>query len=149
MTIPAGHRFEATQALRVDVDQSPADRAGENLQAIARAAIATYDPPQCRACFRPCAAATSTCTNFRNRAWKPAERAAGSHRCARSTISLAMIDRHYGHLARDGREHTIRLLETYRAAEPVDVHTVDARWTANMLSRANGDNGKAAEQARP
>jgi hypothetical protein len=26
--------------------------------------------------------------------------------------SLTMIDRHYGHLARDGREHAIRLLLT-------------------------------------
>jgi hypothetical protein len=25
--------------------------------------------------------------------------------------SLTMIDRHYGHLARDGREHAIRLLD--------------------------------------
>ncbi len=24
-----------------------------------------------------------------------------------------MIDRHYGHLARDGREHAIRLLDSY------------------------------------
>jgi hypothetical protein len=28
--------------------------------------------------------------------------------------SLTMIDRHYGHLARDGREHAIRLLDSYR-----------------------------------
>jgi hypothetical protein len=27
--------------------------------------------------------------------------------------SLTMIDRHYGHLARDGREHAIRLLDSY------------------------------------
>jgi hypothetical protein len=26
--------------------------------------------------------------------------------------SRTMIDRHYGHLARDGREHAIRLLDT-------------------------------------
>jgi hypothetical protein len=25
-----------------------------------------------------------------------------------------MIDRHYGHLARDGREHAIRLLDGYK-----------------------------------
>jgi hypothetical protein len=42
--------------------------------------------------------------------------------------SLTMIDRHYGHLARDGREHAIRLLDTYRTAETetLDVHAVDA-----------------------
>lgn len=39
---------------------------------------------------------------------------------------LAMIDRHYGHPARDGREHAIKLLDTYRAPEPVDVHAVDS-----------------------
>ena len=38
--------------------------------------------------------------------------------------SLAMIDRHYGHLARDGREHAIRLLDSYKAAEALDVHPV-------------------------
>jgi integrase len=27
--------------------------------------------------------------------------------------SLAMIDRHYGHLARDGRDHAVALLDTY------------------------------------
>jgi hypothetical protein len=34
--------------------------------------------------------------------------------------SLTMIDRHYGHLVRDGREHAIRLLESYGAGA-VDV----------------------------
>jgi len=29
--------------------------------------------------------------------------------------SLTMIDRHYGHLARDGREHAIRLLDDLNA----------------------------------
>ena len=27
--------------------------------------------------------------------------------------SLAMIDRHYGHLARDGRDHAVALLDAY------------------------------------
>ncbi len=37
--------------------------------------------------------------------------------------SPTMIDRHYGHLARDGREHAIRLLDahTAQADPPVDV----------------------------
>jgi hypothetical protein len=41
--------------------------------------------------------------------------------------SLTMIDRHYGHLARDGREHAIRLLDALNAAA-VDVRgrSVDA-----------------------
>ncbi|HEX5584727.1 hypothetical protein [Gaiella sp.] len=63
--------------------------------------------------------------------------------------SLAMIDRHYGHLARDGREHAIRLLDTYRAAESVDVHTVDSRWTSNASSDASVDNGNANSREEP
>jgi hypothetical protein len=44
-----------------------------------------------------------------------------------------MIDRHYGHLARDGREHAIRLFDTLNAAavdvrgRPVDVETRESR----------------------
>jgi hypothetical protein len=56
--------------------------------------------------------------------------------------SLAMIDRHYGHLARDGREHAIKLLDTYRAVEPLGVHGVDAAWTPTTPHNVNGDNGK-------
>jgi hypothetical protein len=40
--------------------------------------------------------------------------------------SLTMIDRHYGHLARHGGEHAIRLLDELNTPA-VDV--VDARWT--------------------
>ena len=29
--------------------------------------------------------------------------------------SLTMTDRHYGHLARDGREHAIKLLDALKA----------------------------------
>jgi integrase len=90
--------------------------------------------------------------NFRNRNWKPAQTAAGIEpfrriydlrhtfatfalRAGISTFelsrymgaSLTMIDRHYGHLARDGREHAIRLLDTLNA-DVVDVRgrSVDA-----------------------
>jgi hypothetical protein len=56
--------------------------------------------------------------------------------------SLAMIDRHYGHLARDGREHAIRLLDIYSGGELPDVHPVDAAWTPNASGHANGENGK-------
>jgi hypothetical protein len=47
--------------------------------------------------------------------------------------SLTMIDRHYGHLARDGREHAIvELLDALNtpASEPWTL--VDARWTPNQ-----------------
>jgi integrase len=90
--------------------------------------------------------------NFRHRDWKPAQRELGidpirriydlrhsfatfALRAGISTFdlsrymgaSLTMIDRHYGHLAKDGRQHAINLLDTL--TEPADVHPVDARWT--------------------
>jgi integrase len=80
--------------------------------------------------------------NFRARAWKPAQRAAGVeplHRvydlrhtfatfALRAGISafdlsrfmgasLTMIDRHYGHLARDGRERATALLDSLAAGD--------------------------------
>jgi integrase len=88
--------------------------------------------------------------NFRNRNWKPAQLAAGidpfrriydlrhtfatfALRAGISTFELSrymgatltMIDRHYGHLARDGREHAIRLLDTLN--QRVLDHAVDVR----------------------
>src|SRR5439155_7315483 len=76
--------------------------------------------------------------NFRTREWKPAQLAVGitplrrvydlrhtfatfALRAGISTFdfsrymgaSLTMIDRHYGHLARDGRDHAINLLDNY------------------------------------
>jgi integrase len=87
--------------------------------------------------------------NFRRRAWKPAQMAAGIEplrrpydlrhtfatfalRAGISTFdlsrfmgaSLTMIDRHYGHLARDGREHAAALLDSLAATE-----TAAAAWT--------------------
>jgi hypothetical protein len=58
------------------------------------------------------------------------------------TIRIALSDDANGHLARDGREDAIRLLETYRDAEVIDVHAVDARWTLNEDSDASADNAK-------
>ncbi len=54
-----------------------------------------------------------------------------------------MIDRHYGHLARDGREHAIRLLDTLNAPseqtilDAVDVggRSVDVESAAPRPSR--------------
>ena len=45
--------------------------------------------------------------------------------------SLTMIDRHYGHLARDGREHAIKLLDALNAPEFDPWTLVDAAWTPN------------------
>jgi integrase len=104
--------------------------------------------------------------NFRNRDWKPAQRAAGitplrrvydlrhtfatfALRAGISTFdlsrymgaSLTMIDRHYGHLARDGRDHAINLLDAYTGSESVDVHGVDAGWTSSSPAVAYPANG--------
>jgi integrase len=106
--------------------------------------------------------------NFRNRYWKPAQLAAGitplrrvydlrhtfatfALRAGISTFdlsrymgtSLGMIDRHYGHLARDGRQHAIRLLDQFTGAEP-DVHAVDAAWTLDTTFVAGSVNERRA-----
>jgi integrase len=103
--------------------------------------------------------------NFRNREWKPAQRAAGIEplrrvydlrhtfatfalRAGISTFdlsrymgaSLTMIDRHYGHLARDGREHAILLLDELSAGQRPRWTLVDAAWTPNPTTDASGDN---------
>ena len=86
--------------------------------------------------------------NFRTREWKPAQLAVGitplrrvydlrhtfatfALRAGISTFdlsrymgaSLTMIDRHYGHLARDGRDHAINLLDTYSRPDEADVES--------------------------
>ena len=38
--------------------------------------------------------------------------------------SLTMIDRHYGHLARDGRQHAVAVLDALASSEPAS-----AAWT--------------------
>jgi integrase len=68
--------------------------------------------------------------NFRTREWKPAQLAAGITpiRCVYMGASLTMIDRHYGHLARDGRDHAINLLDSHASAdEPVSI-----AWTLHQ-----------------
>jgi integrase len=103
--------------------------------------------------------------NFRNREWKPAQVAAGIEplrriydlrhtfatfalRAGISTFdlsrymgaSLTMIDRHYGHLARDGREHAIRLLDELSAEQRPRWTLVDAAWTPKPAAGATPDN---------
>jgi hypothetical protein len=143
------------------------------LQAVALAALDELrrPDPECPLLFPSANGGYFDLHNFRNRNWKPAQKAAGitplrrvydlrhtfatfALRAGISTFdlsrymgtSLAMIDRHYGHLARDGREHAIRLLDTYRDAEALDVHAVDARWTLSEDIDLSVDNGKAIEQ---
>jgi integrase len=105
--------------------------------------------------------------HFRPYQWRPAQRVAGIEplrrvydlrhtfatfalRAGISTFdlsrfmgaSLTMIDRHYGHLARDGREHAIRLLDEL-SAEQRPRWTLDAAWTPDARNgvRAGNRNG--------
>jgi integrase len=57
--------------------------------------------------------------------------------------SLTMIDRHYGHLARDGREHAIKLLDALNAPEP----TGGRSWT--LRGRRNVRPASARTTERP
>src|SRR4029453_16770510 len=58
--------------------------------------------------------------------------------------SLTMIDRHYGHLARDGREHAIRLLDEMSAGQPPRWTLVDAAWTPPPAAAGTGGRGAGA-----
>jgi hypothetical protein len=51
-----------------------------------------------------------------------------------------MIDRYYGHLARDGREHAIRLLDELSAGQRPRWTLVDAAWTPPLAAAARRDN---------
>jgi integrase len=54
--------------------------------------------------------------------------------------SLTMIDRHYGHLARDGREHAIKLLDALNGPEFDPWTLVDARWTSKESAAVTPEN---------
>jgi integrase len=54
--------------------------------------------------------------------------------------SLTMIDRHYGHLARDGREHAIQLLDALDSGDSEPWTLVDAAWTSTRRSSVSADN---------
>jgi len=54
--------------------------------------------------------------------------------------SLTMIDRHYCHLARDGREHAIRLLDELSVGQRPRWTLVDAAWTPTLADAASRDN---------
>lgn len=58
--------------------------------------------------------------------------------------SLTMVDRHYGHLARDGREHAIRLLDSYADLKSADVQAMDVGWTPQTPIVADRDNTNTA-----
>jgi integrase len=154
---------------RIKTPKTKASLRAVPLQAVALAALDELrrPDPECPLLFPSANGGYFDLHNFRNRSWRPAQKAAGitplrrvydlrhtfatfALRAGISTFdlsrymgtSLAMIDRHYGHQARDGREHAIRLLDGYTAATALDVHAVDARWTLNDASGASADNGK-------
>jgi hypothetical protein len=52
--------------------------------------------------------------------------------------------RYAGHLARDGREHAIRLLDGYAAIQATDVQDLDVGWTPQRPIVAGCDNGNTA-----
>jgi integrase len=54
--------------------------------------------------------------------------------------SLTMIDRHYGHLARDGREHAIHLLDALNGDGSERWTPVDAAWTSGERGAASTGN---------
>jgi hypothetical protein len=50
--------------------------------------------------------------------------------------SIAMIDRHYGHLARDSREHAVALLDALALERAVDATWTSNRGRVNALSNS-------------
>ena len=59
--------------------------------------------------------------------------------CRYMGTSLAMIERHYGHLARDAHQHAVALLDELAAAEAVDV-----AWTSGGRRRRRPRQARAA-----
>ena len=51
-----------------------------------------------------------------------------------------MFDRHYGHLARDGRQHPIELLDALSAPHIKAWTLVDAPWTPEQKNDVSPDN---------
>jgi len=111
--------------------------------------------------------------HFRPFRWRPAQKAAGikpvrrvydlrhtfatfALRAGISTFdlsryigaSLTMIDHHYGHLASDGHEHAIRLLDELSAGERPPWRLVDAAWTPNAMAAPAETTEVGPEQAK-
>ncbi len=154
---------------RLKCTKTEASRRAVPLQAIALDAIDRQTPsPHNPLLFPAERGGYLDLHNFRNREWKPAQRAAGIEplrriydlrhtfatfalRAGISTFdlsrymgaSLTMIDRHYGHLARDGREHAIRLLDELSAGQRPRWTLVDAAWTSRAAGDASRDNETA------
>jgi integrase len=155
---------------RIKTPKTKASLRAVPLQAVALGALDELRPDaECPLLFPSVRGGHIDLHNFRNRVWKPAQKAAGitplrrvydlrhtfatfALRAGISTFdlsrymgtSLAMIDRHYGHLARDGRDHAIDLLDAFTGPEAIDVHAVDAAWTSEASTGVHSDNGKTS-----
>jgi hypothetical protein len=57
--------------------------------------------------------------------------------------NLTMTDRHYGHLARDGREHAIRLLDELSVGKRPRWTLVDVAWTPTSATAATRDSERS------
>jgi hypothetical protein len=127
--------------------------------------------------FHRYAAPTSISTTSAPESGNPPNSQPGSHRSAASTISgtrsrpsrcvpasqpstspatwapaLTMIDRHCGHLARDGRDRAINLLDRHACTDEASVHRVDIAWTPSPTSRRHRSHQKrliAGENRKP
>jgi integrase len=152
---------------RLKCTKTEASRRAVPLQAIALDAIERHPPRRHNPLLFPGErGGYLDLHNFRDHHWKPAPRAAGIEplrriydlrhtfatfalRAGISTFdlsrymgaSLTMIDRHYGHLARDGREHAIPLLDELGAGQRPRWTLVDAAWTSKAAVDASRDNG--------
>jgi hypothetical protein len=56
--------------------------------------------------------------------------------------SIAMIDYHYGHLARDSREHAVSLLDALAPERAVDAGWTPQRQPARPLNASDSSPGK-------
>jgi hypothetical protein len=108
---------------------------------------------------------------FGRRHWKPAQMAAGieplrglyelRHTYATFALragvsvfavsrfmgsSIAMIDYHYGHLARDSREHAVSLLDALAVERAVDAGWTPRRQAESALSTSNSGPNRARSQ---
>jgi integrase len=154
---------------RLKCPKTEASRRAVPLQTIALEAIGRQPASRDRALVFPAErGGYLDLHNFRNREWKPAQVAAGIEpvrriydlrhtfatfalRAGISTFdlsrymgaSLTMIDRHYGHLARDGREHAIRLLDELSSGQRPRWTPVDAGWTPSSAAAVGEDNGNS------
>src|SRR6266851_5348429 len=197
LTIPEGHRFEATQALRQVLNRAVAFRPSElfaleqrdidraagvvyvrrafangrlkntktrlstravPLQAIALEALDRLPASENPILFPNSRGGHIDFRSFGRRHWKPAQIAAGveplrhlydpCHTYATFALragvsvfavsrfmgsSIAMIDYHYGHLARDSREHAVSLLDALAIERAVDAGWTPPRRPANPL----------------